>query len=251
MKLMLCGKGGCGKSTLSALLAKEYVKMGNSVLVIDADESNFGLHRQLGMELPKDFTQYFGGKSDIVDNLMLSNFGYMFFDEKWKLSDIPSEYISEKDGIKLMVSGKIREAGEGCACAMGTISQQFNLNLELKENEIAILDMEAGVEHFGRGIDSTVDAILMVIDPSYESIKLCEKVTDMGKSINKPVFYVLNKTNADSEEFICNTLANTDQIVGVFPASPEIASAGLKGQEIIGEYTHIKELAQTILIKLK
>lgn len=182
---------------------------------------------------------------------MLSNFNYLFFDEKWKLSDIPSEYISEKDGIKLINSGKIREAGEGCACAMGAISQQFNLNLELGENEIAILDMEAGVEHFGRGIDSTVDAILMVIDPSYESIKLCEKVTDMAKSINKPVFYVLNKTNADNEDFIRNTLINTEQIIGVIPASSEIASAGLKGQELVAEYQPVKELAKALLIRLK
>lgn len=251
MKLMLCGKGGCGKSTLSALLAKEYVKMGKSVLVVDADESNFGLHRQLGMELPKDFTQYFGGKSSILDNLMSSNFDYLFFDEKWKMSDIPSEYISEKGGIKLLSAGKIHEAGEGCACAMGTISQQFNLNLKLEENEIAILDMEAGVEHFGRGIDDTVDAILMVIDPSYESMKLCEKVTNMGKSINKPVFYVLNKINANNEKFIRNTLGNADQIIGVIPSSTEIARAGLKGQELVGEYQSIKKLSQTILKKLK
>ena len=70
MKLMICGKGGSGKSTIAALLAKEYVRQGKSVLVIDTDESNFGLHRQLGLSLPQDFTEYFGGKDQALDKIM-------------------------------------------------------------------------------------------------------------------------------------------------------------------------------------
>ena len=62
MKITVCGKGGCGKSTVTTLLAKELARMGKKVLVVDSDESNFGLHRQLGVELPRDFTEYFGGK---------------------------------------------------------------------------------------------------------------------------------------------------------------------------------------------
>ena len=62
MKLILCGKGGCGKSTLATLLARSYAAEGRQVLVVDSDESNFGLHRQLGLPLPEDFTHYFGHK---------------------------------------------------------------------------------------------------------------------------------------------------------------------------------------------
>ena len=66
MKITICGKGGCGKSTVTTLLGKEFAKEGQKVLIIDSDESNYGLHRQLGVELPRDFTEYFGGK-DIVE----------------------------------------------------------------------------------------------------------------------------------------------------------------------------------------
>ena len=65
MKLILCGKGGCGKSTIATLLARSYAADGKQVLVVDSDESNFGLHRQLGLELPEDFTHYFGHKKGI------------------------------------------------------------------------------------------------------------------------------------------------------------------------------------------
>ena len=128
MKITVCGKGGCGKSTVTTLLAKELARMGKKVLVVDSDESNFGLHRQLGVELPRDFTEYFGGKdkafktmmtSGILDAMKLSAFAKKFFSEDFTMADIPEEYYSEKDGVKLMSSGKIHKANEGCACMMG------------------------------------------------------------------------------------------------------------------------------------
>ena len=72
MKIAICGKGGCGKSATAALLAKALARAGKRVLVVDSDESNYGLHRQLGMELPKDFTAFFGGKENVLKDMMLS-----------------------------------------------------------------------------------------------------------------------------------------------------------------------------------
>jgi len=63
MKILICGKGGCGKSTIVALLAKELAVRKSKVLVIDSDESNIGLHSRLGMQKPEDFMNYFGGKN--------------------------------------------------------------------------------------------------------------------------------------------------------------------------------------------
>ena len=167
MKVAVCGKGGSGKSTVTTLLAKELAGRGRKVLVIDSDESNYGLSRQLGVDLPLDFTAYFGGKQKAMQDMMLSDFTHQFFHETWEIQDIPERYYSEKDGVRLMSSGKIHTANEGCACTMGNVLTQFIEHLVLSEGEYALIDMEAGIEHFGRGIDNGVDLILMVVEPSY------------------------------------------------------------------------------------
>ena len=77
MKIAVCGKGGCGKSTVTSLLAKALARRGKEILVIDSDESNYGLHRQLGMKLPRDFTDYFGGKQNVLNDMMLSKFTHL------------------------------------------------------------------------------------------------------------------------------------------------------------------------------
>ncbi|RBP57216.1 hypothetical protein DES36_1318 [Alkalibaculum bacchi] len=90
-----------------------------------------------------------GGKENVLYDMMTSNFSRQFFNEAWRIKSIPDGYYTEKDGIKLMVSGKICKENERCSCAMGTVIKQFVMHLELEENQIAILDMEAGIEHFG------------------------------------------------------------------------------------------------------
>ena len=226
MKIIICGKGGCGKSTTAALLAKAYQKEGRNVLVVDSDESNYGLYRQLGLELPEDFTHYFGGKKGAYR--VFDDKGYVF-DEKWNISDIPREFLTGDGNLHLMAIGKIAEAEEGCACGMGFTAKMLLDNLETGENDVVIVDTEAGVEHFGRGLDRFADVILMVIDPSYESIRLSEKVYDMAQALDKPVYFILNKADAEQAEITKAALKEKEAVIAVIPADPQIMMAGLKG----------------------
>ena len=256
MKITVCGKGGCGKSTVTTLLAKELARMGKTVLVVDSDESNFGLHRQLGVELPRDFTEYFGGKgkafktmmtSGILDSMKLSAFAKKFFSEAFTLADIPEEYLARKDGVMLMSSGKIHKANEGCACTMNSILEQFVKHLTLGKDEIALLDMEAGVEHFGRGVDNEVDCILMIVDPSFESLRLTKKIMELGESIHKEVYFVLNKVDVDNIGIMQELIAAPDRVLTEIPADPEISNAGLLGEELTMQSLYIQKLAVDIL----
>ena len=256
MKITVCGKGGCGKSTITSLLAKEYARMGKKVLVVDVDESNYGLHRQLGVELPRDFTEYFGGKdkafktmmaSGILDSVKLDVFAKKFFSEDFVLADIPEAYFSEKDGVKLMSAGKIHRVGEGCACTMNSIIEQFICHLTTGPDEVTLLDMEAGIEHFGRGTDKGVDKVLMVVEPSFESLRLSGKVAELCGSIGKPVLFCLNKVTEENRQAMLDVVSRNGQVVCEMPFSADVSGAGLTGAELTGSYPPIAALARALL----
>ena len=243
MKIMVCGKGGSGKSTVTALMAKEYEKQGKRVLVIDCDESNYGLHQQLGMELPKDFTDYVGGKQRIM---MLSANGPMnvppLFDRRWTFDDIPEEYLSRRGNVMLMSPGKIHDANEGCACSFNIVMFQFLPNLDLAENDVVIMDMEAGIEHLGRGTGNSCDAVLMLVDPSYESLKLSEKIGELCAKVGHPLYYVLNKVTPKNEAAMVTKIGAPEKILCKLPLSEELADAGLAGATLDGRFEEIQKL---------
>ena len=241
MKLIVCGKGGSGKSTVSALLASAYVRRGRNVLVVDSDESNFGLHKQLGLPLPEDFTHFFGHKKGIFEDGAEEAFGV-----GWKLADLPDAFVSRQGPLRLMAMGKIAQAGEGCACPMGVLTKTFLEHLRLEKEDMVIVDTEAGVEHFGRGVDRFADAILMIADPSYESVRLAEKITEMGHAIERSVFVVLNKANEEQLEVMRQILPPDVNVIAALPMDSEILMAGLKGEPLTQEPAQLADILKVL-----
>ena len=103
--------------------------------------------------------------------------------------------------------------------------------------------MEAGIEHFGRGIDNGVDLILMVVEPSYESLTLTGKVSELGTSIGKPVYLVFNKVDEENQEWMKKNVCERVEILCEIPAEKSIASAGLQGTELSNGYPAMIRLA--------
>ena len=147
------------------------------------------------------------------------------------LEEIPAEYRTVKDGITLMSPGMIEEANEACACPFNVIVAQLIPSLNLTSDDVVFMDMVAGVEHFGRGTDNDRDAILMIVDPSYESMKLSGKVTEIGKQLGVPIYYVLNKVSKESEDNMRASVPESSNIVGVFSNDADILKAGMLGDE--------------------
>lgn len=255
MKIMIIGKGGCGKSTISSILAKKLAQKGLSVLVIDTDESNFGLYTQLGVSEPIELMDQLGGKKDVMTKVReAKNEGKAdpvlnIFDHPWGISDIPEQCLSKKDGISLMQIGKVKHFNEGCACPMGMLSRGFLQNLVLKDGEVAIVDTEAGVEHVGRGVENGCDLALMIIDPSFESVRLSEKVADMLEEAKKPLYYVLNKTDEGSAQ-ILRAKVGGSKVVSVFGNDPRLAKAGLVGREISCHVRGAQQLTNFIMTRM-
>jgi len=256
MKLIVCGKGGSGKSVISALLAKDLAKRGYKVLVIDNDESNFGLHHLLGMEIPEDFTRLFGGKKSIGEKLLgfIREVGLKktpeveLLEKEVTLDSIPENYLSQNGNIKLLAVGKIHEFGEGCACPINALSKELLKNLRLKEGEIAIVDADAGTEHFGRGIEEGIDLVLMTIDPTYESLALAKKVLHLASG-QAEVYYVVNKYREEIKDAFLNSL-DLDRVVTYLPLNNEIFRASLEGRELSLDLKEIEDLSDWVEKKI-
>jgi CO dehydrogenase maturation factor len=244
-KITVCGKGGVGKSTVVALMAKVLQDEDYSVLVLDTDESNPGLCRILGFERePKPLMK------------LLSRFG---IDEKeadpeWiqrdeiTLADIPPEYIVEHEGLKFMMVGKIQDPFQGCACSMADVSRSFIDKLMLAENEVVIIDAEAGVESFGRGVERSVDTVLIVVEPSFESLAVAEKISYLADGIGvRMVKAILNKVPSEAvRRKMVETLAlkNISQ-AGAVMSDDSIAQTSLEGKPL-GESRAKEEVASIV-----
>lgn len=246
MKISVCGKGGSGKSSIVALLASGIQHRGYQVLVVDSDESNSGLYRMLGFDrAPSPLIDLIGGKKN-VQRKMISKFSsgesepqmtILAQDEIW-VADIPPQHILSRDSIALVSIGKILQSLEGCACPMGVLSREFLKKLHLKDNEVTIVDMEAGVEHFGRGVETSIDSVLIVVEPSFESVELAERVNGLAAGIGiDNIWAVLNKITSEelASKLETELIKRDIAVIGSIHYDTEIFEACLEGRPVYSQ----------------
>ncbi len=240
MKILVCGKGGCGKSVIATLIANELARRGKKVLVVDTDESNFGIYRNFGVEQPKDFMEHLGGKNAVrkklINSIQSEGNEKVKMLEEITIDEIPKDYVVEKGNVKIMAIGKIHEFGEGCACPMGAVARDFLESIKLEKDEYVVVDTDAGIEHFGRGVEAGCDLIVAVVEPSYESIVLTSKIIELSKKIGKKVLVVANKVDDETAKMI--------KADAYLQFKREIYMACLKGKELpeIDEISDIVDL---------
>ncbi len=236
MKLLICGKGGSGKSTIVTLLSRQYVAVGKRVIVVDADVSNVGLHRILGTEAPPDFTGIQGDRTPMRAAFRPPR-GERIHREMpplgpWTYDSFPKEYSSENKGIKLISVGKIRNATQFGKGRWVGLARRLLAGLQLSDGDRVIVDTDAGVEHLARGMGGACDAVLVVVDTSYESILMTKTISRMITPLNIPLYFVLNKTNAITSQTLRNVLADAFRIIGEFPQDRAILKAGFEGRSL-------------------
>ena len=227
MKVLVSGKGGCGKSTISAMLGKYLAEGGYRVLIIDADESNPGLYRMLGLPRVKTLAEHLGGKKRA--KILMAAEGRGELDEElfdWTLDDIPEEILARKGSLTVLTIGKIEEAEEGCACPYGFLARKLLEGIKLGENEVIIVDTEAGIEHFGRGVDKYVDVVIDVAEPSAESLELSKKIASLSESLGLKHVLVLNKALPGVEDKLP---VNPDVVI---PFNQKFILDSLSGREV-------------------
>jgi CO dehydrogenase maturation factor len=203
LKLAITGKGGVGKTTLSALLAHEFVTRGQRVLAIDADPAT-GLAAACGV--PPEVAEAITPVAD-MEELIYERTGARkgeiggYFKLNPRVDDIPDRFAVTADGIRILTMGTVSGGGTGCLCPENALLRSLVTHLLLRRDEVLILDMEAGVEHLGRGTASAVDAFIVVVEPGRRSIQTARSIYGLAQDLGiKKVFAVANKVASASDE---------------------------------------------------
>lgn len=231
-KIVVTGKGGVGKSSVVALMAKSLQKKGYSVSVLDADESNPGLHRMFGFnEEPKPLMAMLDGSSSSRTEAETE----WAKREQITIQDIPPEYILSSNGLTFTMVGKIIDPFQGCACLMASVVGNFVAKLRLKDKGVILVDTEAGVESFGRGLERNADTVLIVVEPSYQSIVLAEKICYMAEGMGiTRVRAILNRVSSEEiGQKVMEELAGKNiKTLGTLYFDPHINEAGFLGKAL-------------------
>ena len=231
LKIAIGGKGGVGKTTITSLLARCLASnKENKVIAIDADPVA-NLAAGLGIPEDKPITPISELK-DLIAERTGAQPGTMggFFTLNPKVDDIPERFSLEKDGVKLLVMGTVQSGGSGCICPESTILKALMNHLVLYRDDIVVMDMEAGVEHLGRATSSSVDALVIVVNPGARSRVAAERIRKLGQDIGIKNILVLGNRVKDGEDekLIRDSLADFE-ILGFVPEHEEIVSADRDG----------------------
>ena len=227
-KIAVCGKGGTGKTTAVALMAGAFRELGYSVLVLDLDESNPGLRRMLGLARePKPLLAV----AESLPQGEKAKEGW-FAREEMRIRDIPDDYLEGEDGLKFLMAGKIVDPFQGCACSLADLARDFVQKLILEEREILLIDTEAGIESFGRGVERAADTVVIMVEPSAESLALAEKIRYMADGIGvKKVRGILNKIPSEKiGQRVTEDMAKRNiKVLGTLWVDDRISEASLEG----------------------
>ncbi|MFQ6069815.1 MAG: AAA family ATPase [Candidatus Aminicenantales bacterium] len=236
MKLAFTGKGGSGKTTAAGVLAHLFSKDGFKVLAVDADPdanlaSSLGIPSKKASSLVPISEQRLLIKERTGANPR--QFGQLFRMNP-QVSDIPEKFSVEFQGIKLLVMGAVRKGGSGCACPENVLLRSLLSEIILNRNEVVIVDMEAGIEHLGRGTASAIDKMVIMVEPGLKSIHTARTIMKLGKEIGISGFGIIgNKIHSSEDEEWIGQRLPRELILGMIPYSEIINEADRKETPLI------------------
>lgn len=231
MKIAVTGKGGVGKTTFSSILARLYAEEGKSVLAADVDpDANLGLALGFSEEEVESITPISEMKNLVQERTNASPDG-RFFKINPKVDDIPDKYAKTCNGVKLLVLGTVDTAGAGCVCPEHVILRRLISHLVLHSDDVVIMDMEAGLEHLGRGTAQDMEQFVVVIEPGARSIQTYKNVKRLATQLGiKHVRVVANKVRNEEDEAYIRERIPEEDLLGFMHYNQDVIDADRKGQ---------------------
>lgn len=253
MKLAIAGKGGVGKTTLAALMAQTFAAAGRQVLAVDADPSPC-LAAALGFpasvraqlrpiaEMDALIEERTGAKPGSVGG---------FFTLNPRVDDIPDRFSAQYRNVRLLEMGSVTRGGSGCICPESAMLKTLFTHLLFRHEDVLILDMYAGVEHLGRATADFVDAMLVVAEPTRQSLATAAQIKKLAKDIGlSGLWLVANKVQTDTEhKFITSERADLP-LFGVLPADDGVRVADRLGEAAYDHAHDLRRAVETMAQKL-
>jgi CO dehydrogenase maturation factor len=230
MKVAITGKGGVGKTTLSSVLARLYADEGRTVLCADVDpDANLGLALGFTEEEVNSIVPI-SKMRKLVEERTGANEANKFFKLNPQVSDIPDKYAKEINGVKLLVMGTVETGGSGCVCPEHVMLKAILSSLVLRKDDVIIMDMEAGLEHLGRGTTSFMDQFIVVIEPGARSIQTYEKVKQLAADLGiTKVKVVANKVRDEDDRAFIKSRIPEEELLGFISYNADVISADRRG----------------------
>ena len=230
MKVAVTGKGGVGKTTLSSTLARLYADEGRTVLAADVDpDANLGLALGLTEEEVNAIVPISKMRT-LVEERTGATYANKFFKLNPQVSDIPDKFSKEINGVKLLVMGTVETGGTGCVCPEHVMLKAILSNLVFRKDDVVIMDMEAGLEHLGRGTASMMDQFIVVIEPGARSVQTYEKVKQLAADLGiTKVNVVANKVRDESDREFIRSRIPAENLLGFISYNPEVIDADRRG----------------------
>jgi CO dehydrogenase maturation factor len=258
MKVAITGKGGVGKTTLASLLAHIYAAGGKSVLAIDANP-DANLAMALGIpQKEADKIIPIAEMKDLIEERTGAKPGSKatYFKLNPKVDDIPEKFSARIDGIRLLKMGSVKGGGAGCMCPENALLKALMGHLLFRESDIVVMDMDAGMEHIGRGTAQGVDAFIIVAEPGQRSVQTAKSIRKLAKDLNLKTYVVGSKTKNEADrQFIKESLPDFE-VLGFINYNQKIIEADLKGvsvfdsvPEAVADVRKIREKLDKLIVK--